>query len=47
MEDINNDYNEIVLEALRMYKNSISKDNSWMFETEDKIDRIMDYLNKK
>jgi|TARA_B110000914_G_C15400448_1_gene416925 hypothetical protein len=41
------DYNEIVLEALNMYKNSINKSDVWMYETEVKIEKIINHLNKK
>ena len=40
------DYNEIVLEALKMYKNSIKETDVWMYDTENKIDNIIEYLNK-
>ena len=40
------DYNEIVLEALKMYKNSIKETDVWMYDTESKIDKIIEHLNK-
>ena len=40
------DYNEIVLEALKMYKNSIKETDVWMYDTENKIDKIIQHLNK-
>ena len=40
------DYNEIVLEALKMYKNSIKETDVWMYDTENKIDKIIEHLNK-
>ena len=41
------DYNEIVLEALKMYKNSIKETDVWMYDTENKIDKIIEHLNKQ
>ena len=40
------EYNEIVLEALKMYKNSIKETDVWMYDTENKIDKIIEHLNK-
>ena len=40
------DYNEIVLEALKMYKSSIKETDVWMYDTENKIDKIIQHLNK-
>ena len=37
-------YNEIVLEALKMYKNSIGENEVWQYDTINKIDRITEYL---
>ena len=39
-------YNEIVLEALKMYKNSIKETDVWQYDTENKIDKIIEHLNK-
>jgi|TARA_R110002153_G_scaffold18729_4_gene65062 hypothetical protein len=38
------DYNEIVLEALKMYKNSIGENEVWQYDTINKIDKITEYL---
>ena len=40
------EYNEIVLEALKMYKNSIKETDVWHYDTERKIDNIIKYLLK-
>ena len=37
-------YNEIVLEALKMYKNSIGENEVWQYDTINKIDKITEYL---
>jgi len=37
-------YNEIVLEALKMYKNSIGENEVWQYDTINKIDAITEYL---
>jgi hypothetical protein len=38
------DYDEIVLEALKMYKNSIGENEVWQYDTINKIDKITEYL---
>ena len=38
------DYNKIVLEALKMYKNSIGENEVWQYDTINKIDKITEYL---
>lgn len=39
------DYNEIVKDALKMYQNSL-KDDVWQYDTNNKIERILEHLNK-
>ena len=39
------DYNEIVKDALKMYQNSL-KDDVRQYETNNKIERILEHLNK-
>ena len=39
------DYNEIVIEALKMYKNNL-KDDVWTYDTQNKIERILTHLEK-
>jgi len=38
-------YNEIVIAALKMYQNSL-KDDVWTYDTNSKIERILEHLNK-
>ena len=39
------DYNDIVVEALKMYRNSL-KDDVWTYDTENKINRILTHLEE-
>ena len=39
------DYNGIVIEALKMYRNSL-KDDVWTYDTENKINRILTHLEE-
>ena len=40
------DYNDIILEALKMYKSSIKETDVWQYDTERKIDNIINHLLK-
>lgn len=40
-----NDYNEITIEALKFYRNSL-RNNVWSQDTIEKIEKILNHLEK-